>query len=202
MRRQLAIAASAALLLGAPAARSVTPDDLAAVRDLPELRFDLCTVAPLVCDPNAPVLEPADPPEPPAPSGAALEGTARVKGPGFAAAQGYALLIQLGEATFLAADGSGATYGGRLVPKGRKGDKLQLFLDEGSADAFAAQVGARGAAAAGRSPGRVLGDSSKLLLQRGPDGALSLKIKSEVLVSGVGTVTFKASLGGVLEGPE
>jgi hypothetical protein len=125
-----------------------------------------------------------------------LAGTARVKGDGFKASEPYTLLLNVDTAnkTFSAMDGNGTLYVGNLVPKGKKGVKFSLFLDEASGDAFAADVAGRGAAASGRAAGSVLGDSAKLKLKLNADGSVSLKIKSEVLVSGVGEVIFKANL--------
>jgi hypothetical protein len=98
--------------------------------------------------------------------------------------------------TFLAMDGDGTLYSGHLAPKNQKGDKFALFLDDASEDAFAADVAARGAAAAGRPSGNVLGSSAELVFKQKADGSVSLRIQSTVLVSGFGEVTFSAKLAG------
>ena len=88
----------------------------------------------------------------------------------------------------------GTLYSGRLAPKGTKGVKFQLFLDETSDDAFSADVAERGALVSARSAGSVLGQSGKLVLKLLEDGSVSLKIKREVLAANVGEVVFKANL--------
>jgi hypothetical protein len=157
---------------------------------------DPCLTNPILCE-DPPIAEDptAEPPEQET-FAHSLAGTARVKGDGFKASEPYTLLLNFDTAarTFSAMDGSGTLYVGNLAPKGKKGVKFSLFLDEASVDAFAADVAGRGAAASGRPAGSVLGDSSKLTLKLNEDGSVSLKIKSEVLVSGVGEVVFKANL--------
>ncbi len=158
-----------------------------------------------LCNPveEPPVEEPPieEPPveEPPAPTFAhELTGSAKVKGEGFKTSQAYALQLNFdtGALTFLAMDGDGTLYGGNLVPKGTKGNKFKLFLDDASDDAFSADVAERAASASGRAAGAVLGESSKLTLKTLEDGSVALKIKSEVLVNGIGEVVFKANLTG------
>jgi hypothetical protein len=142
--------------------------------------------------------------EPPAPSFAhELGGSAKLKGRGFKASQPYTLLLNFDTTarTFLAMDEDGTLYAGNLAPKGKKGKKFALFLDEASDDAFSADVAARAGVAAGRAPGSVLGASSKLVLKLAADGLVSLKIKREVLVDGVGEVVFKANLSGASAAP-
>ena len=146
--------------------------------------------------PPAPEPPVAEPPvaEPPAPSFShSFAGSAKLVGDAFKASQPYTLQMSFDTAalTFLAMDADGTLYSGHLVPKG---SKFRLFLDGPSADALAADVAARGAAAAGRSAGRVLGESSKLTLKLNQDGSASLKIKGDVLVNGLGEVSFKANL--------
>ena len=83
-------------------------------------------------------------------------------------------------------------YTGNLAPKGPSGRKFTLFLDGPSKDAFVDYVASRGAAAAGSPAGTVLGDTTKIVLKVDEAGAIeSLKIKSQVLTSGVGEVVFK-----------
>lgn len=163
---------------------------------------DPCVISPISCE-DPPVGE--DPPIAEDPGDEtpeqetfahSLAGTARVKGDGFKASEPYTLLLNFDTAarTFSAMDGNGTLYVGNLAPKGKKGVKFSLFFDEASGDEFAADVAGRGAAASGRAAGSVLGDSAKLTLKLNEDGSASLKIKSEVLVSGVGEVVFKANL--------
>ena len=96
--------------------------------------------------------------------------------------------------TFSALDGAGTVYTGNLAPKGTKGVKFSLFLDQASSDVLSADVAGRGLAAAGLPGGTLAGGTSKLTLRLAEDGSASLKIKSEVLVSGLGVVVFKANL--------
>jgi hypothetical protein len=125
-----------------------------------------------------------------------LTGTAKVKGAGFKASEPYTLKLSFDTTalTFLAMDADGTLYSGNLAPKGTKGDKFRLFLDGASADALAADVAARSGIAAGGAAGAVLGHSSKLILKLLEDGSVALKVKSEVLTSGLGEVVFKANL--------
>jgi len=98
--------------------------------------------------------------------------------------------------TFSAMDADGTLYSGNLVPKGKKGNKFRLFLDDGSSDALSADVAERAGTASGRAPGAVLGESAKLTLKILEDDSLLLKVKTEVLVDGIGEVVFKARLTG------
>ena len=158
-------------------------------------------------DPNAP--PPPPEPEPPADSEptttSSLEftGTAKVKGEAFKTSGVYSLQLSFDTAarTFLATDANGTVYAGNLAPKGQKGNKFSLFLDDGSSDAFSADVAARGAAASGLAASGVLGESSKLTLRLREDGSASLEVKSEVLVNGLGPVLFKARLAGAPPAP-
>jgi hypothetical protein len=115
-----------------------------------------------------------------------------VKGDGFKTSEPFTLLLNVDTTarTFSALDGAGTVYTGNLAPKGTKGVKFSLFLDPASSDVLSADVAGRGLAAAGS----VLGQSSKLTLKLNEDGTASLKVKSEVLVAGVGEVVFKANL--------
>lgn len=188
LRTTLAAAAASLLLLGAQGARA--QDALPAIADgtsntilLPEL--------PPQPDPPAPIFSHE------------LAGSAKLKAGGAKSVEPYSLQVNFdtAELTFLAMDGDGTLYGGNLAPRGTRGGKFKLFLDAGSRDAFAADVAARGASASGRTAGSVLGDTSKLTLAVDEDGSASLKIKSEVLVDGLGEVVFKANLVGVASGP-
>jgi hypothetical protein len=132
---------------------------------------------------------PAPPEDPPAASfdhSAALQGSARVRGDDFQTVQKFSLHVSFDESTFLAVDGEGHVYTGHLSPKGTQGTKFQLFLDEGSEDAFSAEVAGRAADASGRAAGNVLGRSSRMILKLRPDGTGSLKARAEVLFQGVG----------------
>jgi hypothetical protein len=147
---------------------------------------------------------PEPPTEPPAPIFShELAGSAKLKVGRAKSVEPYSLQMNFDPSalTFLAMDGDGTLYGGNLAPKGTRGDKFKLFLDGASSVAFAADVAARGAGASGRTAGSVLGEISKLTLTVDEDGSASLKIKSEVLVDGVGEVAFKANLVGVATAP-
>jgi hypothetical protein len=153
-----------------------------------------------ICNPEEepPVIDPCPSPTsclPTFPNNAALTGSAKVKGEDFNATEAFELQVNFDDATFLAIDGD-TVYFGNLSPKGPSGKKFQLFLDDGSSDAFSADVAARAATASGRAAGSVLGDSSKIILKLKSDGSASLKIKSNVLVTGIGEVVFKANLIG------
>jgi hypothetical protein len=152
-------------------------------------------------DPDAPQPvepEPAADSEPTTASSLELAGSAKVKGEAFKTSGVYSLQLSFDTAarTFLATDADGTVYAGNLAPKGQKGHKFALFLDDGSRDALSADVAARGAAASGLAPGSVLGESSKLTLRIREDGSASLEIKGEVLVAPLGRVVFKARLAG------
>jgi hypothetical protein len=157
---------------------------------------DLCELVPSLCE-DPPIAEPpvAEPPEQEV-FDHSLAGNAKVKGDGFKTSEPYTLLLNVDTTarTFSAMDGDGTLYSGRLAPKGKKGNKFSLFLDDFSGEAFSGYVAARGAAASGRAAGVVLGESSKLTLTMKEDGSVSLKLKSEVLVTFVGAVVFKANL--------
>lgn len=171
----------------------------------PDPPIDPCDLVPTApgCSEEPPVVE--DPPaEPPAPSFShELDGSARVKGNGFKASEAYSLQMNFDTSalTFLAMDADGTLYSGNLVPKGTKGTKFRVFLDEGSGDALSADVAARAGTASGRAPGAVLGDTSKLTLKILEDDSVLLKVKSEVLVDGIGEVVFKARLTGAPAAP-
>jgi hypothetical protein len=174
---------------------------------------DPCIESPELCDPEPPppptsicdrfpglcVNEdpPKAQPEPPAPAFShTFSGSAKVRGKGFKDSEPYTLQMNFETTalTFLAMDADGHVYGGNLVPKGKTGSKFRLFLDGSSTDALAADVAERAATASGRSVGTALGESSKLILKLNDDGSISLKMKSEVLVTDVGEVSFKANL--------
>jgi hypothetical protein len=149
----------------------------------------VCKLAPALCE-DPPVLEPAEP------VGHHLFGGAVVKAEGIKVFEGFpaTLSFDTSARTFLLMTELGAVYTGNLAPKGKSGRKFSLFLDDASSDAFTAFVAARGAAAAGDSAGTVLGDSTRFVLKLDEAGAVSLKIRSDVLTSGVGNVVFKVTL--------
>jgi hypothetical protein len=162
---------------------------------------DPCVEDPASCEPDPCELDPAScEPEPePEPTGeiAPLTGSARVKGEGFKATVPLELELAVEGTSFvLAGDGGCSIYQGQLVPRGKKGNKFQLFFDEPSSDAFTALVAIHAGQARGAGLGAPLGETTRLVLKRGDDGSASLKVKSEVLFQ-EGEVLFKAKLGGV-----
>jgi hypothetical protein len=171
----------------------------------PQPPEDPCDLAPRLCDPfpvDPCLLSPTNCEEPPVAEppvqtfSHALAGSARVRVGGAKTTEAYTLQLNFDTAarTFLAMDGDGTLYSGNLAPKGTKGVKFSLFLDDASADVLAAVVADRGIAASGSPGGTLLGSSAKLKLWLNEDGSVSLKIKSQVLVSGVGEIVFKANL--------
>jgi hypothetical protein len=160
--------------------------------------IDLCEIAPQLCSEDPPVLEPL----PPSPN---LTGNVvlRVQGQKVAETFGVALSFDTTSNTFSMADsGSGDFYTGNLAPKGPSGRKFTLFLDAASSDAFHAFVAERGAATAGSPAGSVVGSSDKLVLKLDETGAIeSLKIKSQVLTTGIGEVVYKTNMAPVEDQP-
>jgi hypothetical protein len=157
---------------------------------------DVCELAPALCE-EPPVAEDpgSEPPEQEV-FDHSLAGTARVKAGGSKTSEPYTLLLNVDTTRliFSAMDGAGNIYTGNLAPKGTKGVKFSLFLDQASSDVLSADVAGRGLAAAGLPGGTLAGGTSKLTLRLDEDGSASLKIRSEVLVSGLGVVVFKANL--------
>lgn len=160
-----------------------------------------CLVNPILC--NTVVLLPLEGVEllpmqaPPTPTFAlTLEGTARVKAGAFKSRETSVLKLNVDTValTFLAMDGAGKLYSGNLTPKNQNGTKFALFLDASSASAFAADVMARGTAAAGPATPAILGSNAQIVFKQKADGSASLRIKSAVLVEGIGEVTFNAKL--------
>lgn len=158
----------------------------------------LCEPPPDPCKLDPASCEPEPEPEPPADgSSAALEGTFVLKGNGFKGSFEADVALSFDETTFSLVLFSGAPImTGNLVPKGKKGNKFQLFLDDASADWLATVVAHEAALASGRETGNPLGETSKLILKRNADGTATLKIKSHVLVDSVGEAVFKANLTG------
>jgi hypothetical protein len=187
----LATFVTAALLLVGASALALPPTTLPGNTGGGGIINDLCIRNPELCPP---VEQPTDPT-----FSHHLAGSAKVTGDGIKTSQPYALDLNFDTSalTFLAMDSSGKLYSGNLVPKGTHGNKFRLFLDGSSSDAFAADVAGRAGDAAGRSAGDVLGESSKLTLKLAEDGSASLKIKSEVLVKGMGELGFQTSASSV-----
>ena len=221
MRKLFFAALAICLLLTSASARALPPGGgiIDPTDPILEPPIDPCIRFPQLCEPPPPdpcvefpeLCEPVDPceliacpptaeppvAEPPAQTFShELTGIAKVKAGDAKTSEPYTLSLNVDTAalTFLAMDGDGTLYSGNLAPKGKKGVKFQLFLDDASGDELAADVAARGAATSGRTAGAVLGESGKLILKLLEDGSASLKIKREVLVSGVGEVIFKATL--------
>lgn len=209
--RSLSAAIALSLLMTSTSALALRPIDpiFDPTDPIFEPPVDPCILNPLLCEPPPPpppcetVLCPGEDPPPavdPGPSFSHfLNGTATVKGEGFKTSEPYTVQMNFDTSTltFLMMDGAGHLYSGHLVPKGTTGTKFKLFLDGPSTDALSADVAARGATASGRSAGSVLGESGKLTLKTFEDGSTSLKIKTSVLVTGLGEVSFKANLTGV-----
>ena len=158
---------------------------------------DPCEVDPASCEPDPCELDPAScEPEPEPPAIGNLTGSARVKGRGFKETVDVVLDLVVDGTSFTILNGCDI-YQGQLAPKGKKGQKFKLFLDDASSDAYTQYVAQQASAARGAGIGAPLGESSRLVLKRGDDGSASLKLKSEVLFES-GEVTFKAHLNGVL----
>ena len=159
---------------------------------------DICEIAPQLCEEEPPVLEPADP----SPN---LFGGAIVRVDGLKIIENLAIELTFDTTakTFAMIDGeSAAIYTGNLTPKGSSGRKFTLFLDAGSKSAFVDFAASRGAAAAGSPAGTVLGDTTKIVLKLDESGAIeSLKIKSQVLTSGVGEVVYKTNMAPTQDQP-
>jgi hypothetical protein len=163
---------------------------------------DPCEVDPASCEPVDPCeldpasCEPEPEPEPNAIAGT-LTGSARVKGRGFKEAVAVELFVAIEGTAFTILNDPCDVYRGQLAPKGKKGEKFKLFLDEPSGDVYEQFVAREAAAARGAGMGAPLGESSRIVLKRGDDGSASLKLKSELLFES-GEVVFKARLNGVL----
>jgi hypothetical protein len=222
MIRHLVFALFAAFVLGASAANALPGFDPSDIGDIGEILdpcsefpglcdpidpcelnpglcdppVDPCELAPVTCGEEPPVAQPEEPPV--FPHAAILTGSAKVKGDGFKTTQAFEFFMVFNDTAFTAFDDKGQSYAGHLAPKGTSGAKFQIFLDEASSDGLSTQIAGRAAEASGRSAGAVLGESAKLILKLRPDGSALLKIKSEVLVTGLGEVTFKANVTGLV----
>lgn len=108
--------------------------------------------------------------------------------------------------TVLVFDADGGTFSllvdgelfltGHLVAKGTKGDRFKLFLDPSSRDSFANEIARLAQTTSVSAPGAVLGETMKLDLTLDDAGTARLKLKCNVLTSGLGEVVFKANLSG------
>jgi hypothetical protein len=159
---------------------------------------DPCEVDPGSCEPDPCELDPAScEPEPePLEQWAGLAGTGVVKGEGFRERSEPSMDLYFGAEAFMLVPRSCTFLTGNLVPKGTKGSKFQLFLDDPSKSAYTSFVAELAAAARGRVAAHVLGENTKLILKLRHDGSAVLKIKSQVLLQGVDEVVFKANLSG------
>jgi hypothetical protein len=151
----------------------------------------LCDLSPALCDDDIPTVV-----LPTAPVTTGLFGAAKVKAGGVKVFEGFFLSLSYDETagTFMAIDESQNAYTGHLTSTGNTGRKFTLFLDDGSGDVFAQYVAERGAAAAGSQGGTLAGHTTKWTLKLRADGSVALKIRSDVLLSGVGEIVFKANL--------
>jgi hypothetical protein len=154
---------------------------------------DPCELDPTLCEEEPPVAE-----EPPQAPGIPFSGASVTRVDGVKLFETFPATLSFSTAagTFLMMDSNGAVYTGNLAPKGKSGRKFTMFLDGPSSDAFTAFVADHGAAVAGSPAGTVLGDTSKLVLKLEDEGAVSVKIRSEVLTSSLGAIVFKARLEG------
>jgi hypothetical protein len=146
---------------------------------------DVCDVSPVLCE-DPPILEPEEP------AARHLGGNVILRVGGAKFDLGFGVDLSLDDVTFSMLIDGAELVTGRVVPKGKSGRKFTLFLDKPSSDAFTALVAARGGAVASQPEGTVLGDTTKIVLKLDAEGNATLKIKSQVLTSGVGEVVFKA----------
>jgi hypothetical protein len=166
---------------------------------------DPCEVDPASCEPEPepePESEPEPQPEPPVFSDRAnLTGSALVKGEGFKDRSDYSMSIVFNGEAFVLRNVCDAMIG-VLVPKGKKGNKFQLFFDDVSKTTFAEFVFAearRVATGGARRKLAVLAESSTFLLKLREDGTAALKIKSQVVPAPETEVLFKGNLTGSVE---
>ena len=161
---------------------------------------DPCALNPELCEPTDPCeLSPAlceEPPiaEPEPPASRRLGGNVIMRVGGSRFDLGFGVDLSFDDTSFsMLIDGSELVTG-RVVAKGKSGRKFTLFLDGTSTDGFNAFVAARGGALMSQPEGTVLGDTTKIVLKLDEAGKATLKIKSQVLTSGVGEVVFKANV--------
>lgn len=220
MYRRPALSLFASLILFAAAAAQAIPDcelnpDAPICNPDPDPDPDPCEIDPASCEPDPdpcevdpascePDPDPAPQPDPepdPLPEqeiythGAKLAGSVLVKRAGQKERTSSEFYFLMNEDHFaLLFDRDGIR--GALAPKGKKGKKFQLFLDDASVDLFAEfvmeQAGLDPAAA------NVLGETSKLVLTLRDDQTALLKIKSQLLTEGAGEMVFKARLAGAI----
>jgi|GEM_PF-5494452 len=166
--------------------------------DVSPLLCNVCEFAPVLCEDDPPVLDPGDPEDPEFPFATDLEGSAKVKGAGFRQTRPFGFQVSFGDGAFSAVDDSGKVYTGLVATRGKSGVKLQLFLDDASREALWARIVVFAENASGRSAGPAVGEGAKLLLKLREDGSASLRVKSEILIDGIGPVVFKASASGLV----
>jgi hypothetical protein len=177
----------------------------------PEPEPDPCIENPEICQPDPPppcdpTIEVCDPVEEPIADPVDLTpieflGGAKVKADGkkFVASTNITLSFDTTALTFFILSDGEIALAGNLAPKGTTGRKFLLFLDDASSDAFAANFAEGGGQVAGRAAGNVLGQSTRMVLTLNEGAPMTLKIRSEVLTSGVGTVVVKASFASVAD---
>jgi hypothetical protein len=152
----------------------------------------LCAIDPSLCPPpTGGVLEPVEPEE--APPTVALVGPFRFKGPGFLRSGDDATVELAHDEATVTVESGCVTATGTVVQRGRSGKKHELFLDGPSLDALAGEFAFAASRMAGRG-GEVAGKTAKITLKEKEDGALSLKIKIQVVVADLGEVVYKANL--------
>ena len=119
---------------------------------------------------------------------------ARVDGEKFAENTNVTLSFDTTALTFfILGDNGEIALSGNMAPKGTTGRKFRLFLDDASSDLFAANFANGGGQVAGRDAGDVLGQSTRMVVNLNEGGPMTLKIRSEILTSGVGTVVIRAN---------
>ena len=167
---------------------------------------DPCELDPGSCEPDPCELDPASCEPVPEPEPEVLDHSADLSGTGVVKADGSreraeaSMDLYFGTESFMLVPQSCVFLTGALLPKGTKGNKFQLFLDDASRSAYASFVAERAAGLRRLAPAHVLDESSKLILKLRHDGSAVLRIKSQVLLFGVDEVVFKANLSGpVLE---
>jgi hypothetical protein len=131
-----------------------------------------------------------------------LKGSSVLKGEGFKERAEADATFDFNSSDFLLVFNKDAVFKGGLSPKGKKGKKFQLFLDDESRVAFAIYVGELAGIASGRAAIHTLGESSKFILQLRENGTGVLKIKSQVLDrSDDSEIVFKLNASGLVEEP-
>jgi hypothetical protein len=157
---------------------------------------DPCELDPASCEPDPCELDPASCEPEALDQWADLAGTGVVKADGSRERAEASMDLYFGTESFMLVPESCVFLTGALLPKGTKGNKFQLFLDDASRSTYASFVAERAAGLRRLAPAHVLGESSKLILKLRHDGSAVLRIKSQVLLFGVDEVVFKANLSG------